>query len=190
MGLTGRLRVTKLRGQTFRGGYHDFTIVTGGLRVFPLVVAAEHVGQRHQAMLRGELKELDSLLGGGIEVGTSVLLIGPAGSGKSSVAASYARSSALAGKRAAMFASMCELKPRSIAPTAWECRSLRSLRGLCRFDLLVGKPMQDMSPVGRIELESTQEGRINAPRTTKERPRLRQPRARKTRQCSSSKPRE
>jgi circadian clock protein KaiC len=98
-----RLRVTKLRGQTFRGGYHDFNILTGGLKIFPRLVAAEHIGPADRGMVHGEVKELDALLGGGIDDGTSVLLIGPAGSGKSSVAASYARSTAAAGKRAAMF---------------------------------------------------------------------------------------
>ncbi len=98
-----RLRVTKLRGQRFRGGLHDFNIVTGGLEVFPRLVAAEHAGARDLRTLKGDIKGLDEILGGGIELGTSILLIGPAGSGKSSVAINYARAAAKQGQRAALF---------------------------------------------------------------------------------------
>jgi circadian clock protein KaiC len=99
-----RLRVVKMRGMKFRGGYHDFTIETGGLAIFPRLVAAEH----HKAFL-GELtsagsSELDALLGGGIERGTSLLLIGGAGVGKSSIALSYAMAAAARGEEVAIFA--------------------------------------------------------------------------------------
>jgi circadian clock protein KaiC len=78
-----RLRVSKYRGQTFRGGYHDFTIKTGGVVVFPRLVASEHrtVFARHQ--MKSDVAELDALLGGGIEQGSSTLILGPAGTGKS-----------------------------------------------------------------------------------------------------------
>ena len=99
-----RLRVAKLRGQKYRGGFHDFNIATGGLDVFPRLVASEHARTGDRAVLTGDVPELDRLLGGGIEVGTSVLLIGPAGSGTSSVAANYARAAAARGGRAAIFA--------------------------------------------------------------------------------------
>jgi circadian clock protein KaiC len=98
-----RLRVTKLRGQKFRGGMHDFNIATGGLDVFPRLVAAEHSGGRESDTLTGDVPELDGLLGGGIDFGTSTLLIGAAGSGKSSVAISYARAAAARGDRAALY---------------------------------------------------------------------------------------
>jgi circadian clock protein KaiC len=98
-----RLRITKLRGQKFRGGLHDFNIATGGLVVFPRLVAAEHAESREQKPLRGDIVALDDLLGGGLDLGTSTLLIGPAGSGKSSVAINYARSAAKQGQRAALF---------------------------------------------------------------------------------------
>jgi circadian clock protein KaiC len=98
-----RLRVTKLRGQKFRGGLHDFNIATGGLDVFPRLVAAEHAADRESETLTGDVPELDGLLGGGIDFGTSTLLIGPAGSGKSSVAISYARAAAARGDRAALY---------------------------------------------------------------------------------------
>jgi circadian clock protein KaiC len=99
-----RMRVVKMRGIPFRGGYHDFTIKTGGLAIFPRLVAAEH----HKAFL-GELTasgsaQLDALLGGGLERGTSALLIGGAGVGKSSVATTYAVAAASRGEHAAMFA--------------------------------------------------------------------------------------
>lgn len=99
-----RLRVVKLRGQRYRGGLHDFNIATGGLDVFPRLVAAEHSGGQEPGVLTGGVAELDALLGGGLDHGTSVLLVGPAGSGKSSVAISYARASAARGERAALFA--------------------------------------------------------------------------------------
>lgn len=99
-----RLRVTKLRGQAYRGGYHDFSIVTGGLDVFPRLVAAEHARSTGRAVLTGEVPELDRLLGGGIDFGTSVLLVGPAGTGKSTIAVNYARTAAACGGRGAVFA--------------------------------------------------------------------------------------
>jgi circadian clock protein KaiC len=99
-----RLRVVKMRGMKYRGGYHDFTIETGGLAIYPRLVAAEH----HKAFL-GEVTstgspELDALLGGGLERGTSLLLIGGAGVGKSSIALTYAMAAAGRGEGVAVFA--------------------------------------------------------------------------------------
>jgi len=99
-----RLRVIKMRGIRFRGGYHDFIIETGGLRIFPRLVAAEH----HRSFL-GDFTpsgnaEFDQLLGGGLERGTNALLIGAAGVGKSSVALTYAIASAERGEHAVFFA--------------------------------------------------------------------------------------
>ena len=80
-----RLRVAKLRGMRYRGGYHDFNIRTGGLEVFPRLVAAERrEPYRPEAMTSG-VPALDTLLGGGVERGTSTLILGPAGTGKSAV---------------------------------------------------------------------------------------------------------
>ena len=99
-----RLRVVKLRGKAYKGGYHDFTIVKGGLEVFPRLVASDH----HQAFKRDKVYSgvgpLDQLLGGGLDRGTSTLILGPAGSGKSSVAIQYAVAAAARGERAAVFA--------------------------------------------------------------------------------------
>ncbi len=98
-----RLIVLKYRGQSYRGGYHDYKIVKGGLVVFPRLVAAEHVEDVKHLKLPSGLKELDDLLGGGIERGTSTLLVGAPGTGKSSVAAQFALAAAERGESAALF---------------------------------------------------------------------------------------
>jgi circadian clock protein KaiC len=111
-----RLRVTKLRGVRFRGGYHDYAIRTGGLEVFPRLVAGDHPGQFKKEVVRSVSPELDEMLGGGIHRGTSTLLIGPAGSGKSSIALSYLIATAKRGEHAALFAfdeSMSSIRDRS-----------------------------------------------------------------------------
>jgi circadian clock protein KaiC len=99
-----RLRVVKMRGISFKGGFHDFTIDKGGLQIYPRLVAAEH----HKPFV-GEFTpsgnaELDALLGGGLERGTNALLIGAAGVGKSSLALTYAVSAAGRGEHAVIFA--------------------------------------------------------------------------------------
>ncbi|MBX9583698.1 MAG: AAA family ATPase [Gemmataceae bacterium] len=98
-----RLRVVKFRGRRFRGGLHDFAITTGGLDVFPRLVAAEHDKPRGDGQIASGIAELDALLGGGVEHGNSVLLVGPAGVGKSSVALAYAHAAAGRGERTAAF---------------------------------------------------------------------------------------
>lgn len=99
-----RLRVIKMRGMKFRGGFHDFTIEAGGLRIFPRLIAAEHHTSFSGDLMSSGNAELDQLLGGGIERGTNALLIGSAGVGKSSVALTYATSAAERGEHAAIFA--------------------------------------------------------------------------------------
>jgi circadian clock protein KaiC len=99
-----RLRVVKMRGTEYAGGFHDFAIVRGGLRVFPRLVAADHPSEfRREPVLSG-VTALDELLGGGIDRGTSTLLIGPAGCGKSTIAAQYAIAAALRGDCASILA--------------------------------------------------------------------------------------
>lgn len=98
-----RLRVSKLRGVPFRGGYHDFAIRTGGLDVFPRLVAAEHVTEFVEHDLPSGNARLDVLLGGGLPAGTSTLLLGPAGTGKSTIASQFAVAAAARGERTAMF---------------------------------------------------------------------------------------
>ena len=98
-----KIEVRKMRGSDFREGYHDYVIETGGVKVFPRLVASEHLRFHEQNPIKSGIDELDSLLGGGVQSGTSNLLMGPAGSGKSSVAIKYALSNAQAGRRSALF---------------------------------------------------------------------------------------
>jgi circadian clock protein KaiC len=98
-----RLRVVKYRGQKYRGGYHDFTIMSDGLHVFPRLVAAEHRGQYLRKQLSSGIGELDALLGGGIETGSSTLILGPAGTGKSLISLIFAAAAVLRGEKAALF---------------------------------------------------------------------------------------
>ncbi len=100
-----RLRVVKLRGMAPRGGYHDFIIRRGGLEVFPRLVAAEHRPRYDApATLPSGVRQLDALLGGGVDRGTATLVIGPAGSGKSSLALKYALSATQRGEHVEVFA--------------------------------------------------------------------------------------
>ena len=99
-----RLRITKMRGVKFRGGYHDYTIRTGGLEVFPRLIAAGNPQELPKETVVSGSKELDALLGGGLHRGTSALLVGPAGSGKSSVALSFLYHAATRGEHACLYA--------------------------------------------------------------------------------------
>ena len=98
-----RVRVVKYRGIAFRGGMHDYDIQYGGLCVYPRLVAAESrvMEKRHQ--LKSGLAPLDALLGGGQEEGTSTLIAGPPGTGKSSLAAQFVAAAAARGQASAMF---------------------------------------------------------------------------------------
>jgi circadian clock protein KaiC len=98
-----RLRVVKFRGTQFRDGFHDFSIAQGGLIVFPRLVAAEHSKRFERECIKSGVTALDSLLGGGLDRGTSTLLMGPAGSGKSTVAMQYAVAAANRGDHAVIF---------------------------------------------------------------------------------------
>lgn len=98
-----RLRVVKCRGQSFRGGYHDFTIATGGVQVFPRLVAAEHRSGFAGQLVSSGIAPLDALLGGGIAAGSSSLVLGPAGCGKSLLVLHYVAAAVARGERAALF---------------------------------------------------------------------------------------
>jgi len=98
-----RCRVVKYRGRRFRGGYHDFTIRTGGLEVYPRLVSAEHRSEFDRLSLSTGIEGLDALLGGGLEGGTSCLILGPAGTGKSLLALYFALETIKRGARAAVF---------------------------------------------------------------------------------------
>lgn len=98
-----RLRVVKYRGQRYRGGHHDFVIATGGIRVFPRLVSSEHKGEFVRTVLKSRSPELNALLGGGIERGSSVLVLGPAGTGKSLLALTFIVGAVERGEPSAMF---------------------------------------------------------------------------------------
>jgi circadian clock protein KaiC len=87
-----RLRVYKMRGRSFRGGFHDYVIRKGGLEVFPRLVASEHHRDFDNTAVPTGLAQLDAMLGGGLERGTSLLLLGPSGAGKSSLAQQFVHS--------------------------------------------------------------------------------------------------
>lgn len=97
-----RLRVVKYRGVQFRGGYHDYVIRKGGIQVFPRLVAHESRNLRAKERLTSGITELDHLLGGGIERGTSILLSGAAGTGKSSLTAQFVHAAATRGEKSLM----------------------------------------------------------------------------------------
>jgi circadian clock protein KaiC len=97
------LEIVKLRGVSFRGGYHDFTIEKGGLVVFPRLSAGQHVVSREAGIIASGIPEIDSLVGGGLEKGSTTMIMGPAGVGKSSLAMQFAMSAASAGERVVFF---------------------------------------------------------------------------------------
>lgn len=98
-----RVRVIKYRGRNAVGGMHDYNITHGGIVVHPRLVAAESRELRPSEQVRSGLEALDTLLGGGLEQGTSTLIVGPPGTGKSSLAAQFVSASNQAGGKAAMF---------------------------------------------------------------------------------------
>ncbi|MCW2363919.1 MULTISPECIES: ATPase domain-containing protein [Sphingobium] len=98
-----RLRMLKYRGQRYRGGYHDFVINTGGVRVFPRLVSLEHKSDFVRATAPTESAELNALLGGGFDSGTSTLILGPTGTGKSLLALNLIKGCIARGETAAMF---------------------------------------------------------------------------------------
>ena len=98
-----RLRVAKLRGQAYASGYHDFRIHTGGIEVYPRLIAAEHRNPFTPGIVSSGLPELDALTGGGLDRGTATLLLGPAGAGKSTMASQCVVAAAQRGERVAMY---------------------------------------------------------------------------------------
>lgn len=98
-----RARIIKYRGVKFRGGFHDVTISTGGLNVFPRLVALEHRTSFARHPLPSGIPGLDQLLGGGVESGSSTLILGPAGTGKSLLAVVFLVAAIARGEKAAFF---------------------------------------------------------------------------------------
>lgn len=99
-----RLRVQKMRGVSFREGYHDYAIEKGGLRTFPRLVPSEHHAAFVHEPVSSGLPELDALLGGGLDRGTTTLILGQAGTGKSTITLQYAARLAAEGERSHIFA--------------------------------------------------------------------------------------
>jgi circadian clock protein KaiC len=99
-----RLRVLKLRGVKFRGGYHDFTIEKRGVVVYPRLVAAEHREDSPRGRVTSGLTELDALCGGGLDRGSSTLILGPAGTGKSTICSQFIAAAAAREERSVVFA--------------------------------------------------------------------------------------
>ena len=98
-----RLRVIKMRGVKYRGGYHDFVIETGGVAVFPRLVAAEHHAKFEGELVSTGIAELDLMMGGGLSRGTNTLLNGPSGVGKTTTAVRCGLSAIERGEKAAYF---------------------------------------------------------------------------------------
>jgi circadian clock protein KaiC len=98
-----RLRIHKMRGMEFRDGFHDFSIRTGGIELYPRLIAAEHVEDHTEEGVGSGVPQLDALLGGGVDRGTSMLVLGAAGVGKSTLATQFAVAAARRGEKAALF---------------------------------------------------------------------------------------
>lgn len=98
-----RLRIMKYRGQSYRGGYHDFKIETGGVMVYPRLRSIEHRSSFERYPTTSDIAELDALLGGGIEQGSSTLVLGPAGTGKTLFTLQFAAAAVARGENAAVF---------------------------------------------------------------------------------------
>jgi circadian clock protein KaiC len=98
-----RLRIVKLRGSSIREGFHDIVIRHGGLQVFPTLIASMHQKDFKRSKLQSGIAGLDSLVDGGLARGGSVLIAGPAGAGKSSIACAYAVNAAQRNERSAFF---------------------------------------------------------------------------------------
>lgn len=98
-----RLRISKLRGSSFREGYHDYTIRRGGLEVYPRLIANEHPGTLFRGFAQCGIRTLDQLWGGGIPMGTATVIKGPAGCGKSTIVTRYAYQAAQRGAKSALY---------------------------------------------------------------------------------------
>jgi circadian clock protein KaiC len=98
------MQILKFRGSDFVSGFHDFVVRKGGFTVFPRLAAGTHTEAIERRVIESGVADLDALLGGGIECGTSTLLVGPPGSGKSSIALQFTIAAAARGDHGAVFA--------------------------------------------------------------------------------------
>jgi circadian clock protein KaiC len=99
-----RLNIVKLRGVNFVGGHHDYAIEVGGVKVFPRIIATDRNEDFERGQISSGIAGLDTLLGGGLDRGSSNLFMGPAGTGKSTLSIQYAYESAKRGEHACIFA--------------------------------------------------------------------------------------
>ena len=153
-----RLSIAKMRGMAFNGGYHNFRIRTGGLNVFPRIRPQEKVDSVSAETMTSGVAGLDTLLGGGLEGGTACLIIGPTGTGKTSVSTLYAYEAAKQGKRAALF---CFDERLETFLTRSEGLGM-NLRGLVAEGLISIKPIStaELSPgeFSQLVRNSVEEG--------------------------------
>jgi circadian clock protein KaiC len=98
-----RLFIQKVRGRSYRSGWHDFRIVSGGVLVFPTLIAGEHRRKVQRELQASGNKELDIMFGGGLERGSSVAIVGASGSGKTTIANQCVLAAALRGERVAVY---------------------------------------------------------------------------------------
>jgi circadian clock protein KaiC len=139
-----RLQVLKLRGVKFRGGYHDFRIETGGIVVFPRIDASEHDGGPALTPVPSGIDALDQLLGGGLMTGTSAVIMGPAGVGKTTVATQFISSVVRAGGKGTIY-----LLDEHLATFDYRARAL-------------GFDIPEMVAAGQLFVESVQPGQFSA----------------------------
>lgn len=140
-----RLRVTKLRGAAYREGYHDYRLRTGGIAVYGrLVAAGQEPGAEATEPLPSGIEALDELLGGGIDRGTSTLVTGAAGTGKSTVVTQYAVAASLRGERAALFM-FDETRQNALARARSTSLPLRELAEAGRVEMTEVDPAE-LSP--------------------------------------------
>lgn len=137
-----RVRVNKLRGLNFIGGFHDAVIEPGGLKVFPRLIASDHPREFAPGFAHSGIENLDALLGGGLDRGSSALLVGPAGTGKSTLALQYAVAAAQRGEKALVF--------------LFE----ESVRSLYARAEAIGTPVRELVETGHIEIQQIDPGQL------------------------------
>jgi circadian clock protein KaiC len=102
-GARRRMYVTKVRGAAFRDGYHDYDIQAGGLVIYPRLIAAEHHETFTREVQSSGIDNLDTMLDGGLQAGTTTLLLGPTGAGKSTIAMQFVAQALVRGESAAVY---------------------------------------------------------------------------------------
>jgi circadian clock protein KaiC len=155
-----RLEILKMRGVVFREGFHDYNIQTGGLEVYPRLIAIEHMTSFNRELVASGIEELDALLGGGLNRGTSALCAGPAGAGKSTISLRYAAAAAERGEYA-YYVTFDEGLPTLIERAEGLGMDVRKLVGMNRLRIEVVDPAE-LSPGYFIANVRTQVEKKNA----------------------------